>query len=325
MESILVTGASGQIGSDLVEALCARHGPEHVVASDVQPASRGSTGAKYERIDVQDRERLEAVIEQHGVGTVYHLASLLSARGEAHPEQSWAVNVDGLRNVLEAARTRGLKVFWPSSIAVFGPDVPHHDAPQEVALNPTTIYGVTKVTGEMLCAYYARKFGVDVRSLRFPGIVSTSAPPGGGTTDYAVEMLRAAAKDDAYTCFLRADTTLPMMYMPDAIQATLALMDVRPERVKLRRGYNVAAVSFAPHDLASAIAQHVPGFACIYEPDVRQTIADSWPASIDDARARDDWGWQPSFDLDSMVADVLGKLGVQEAEMLNAKHQMRNE
>ena len=325
METILVTGASGQIGSDLVAALCARHGPGQVVASDVQSTSTTASAARYETVDVRDRARLEAVIEKHRVRVVYHLASLLSARGEAHPEQSWAVNVDGLRNVLEIARAQSLQVFWPSSIAVFGPDVPRHQASQAVALNPTTIYGVTKVTGEMLCAYYARKFGVDVRSLRFPGIVSTSAPPGGGTTDYAVEMLRAAANGDDYVCFLRADTALPMMYMPDAIQATLDLMDVRPERVKLRRGYNVAAISFAPQDLAGAIAQHVPGFACRYEPDVRQTIADSWPASIDDACAREDWGWQPSFDLDMMVADVLGKLGVEELEMQNAKHHMRNE
>ena len=322
MDSILVTGASGQIGSDLVEALCERYGPEHVVASDVQPTSKGLPGTRYEHVDIRDRERLEAVIEEHGVGTVYHLASLLSARGEAHPEQSWAVNVDGLRNVLETARARELNVFWPSSIAVFGPDVPRRDAPQDTALNPTTIYGVTKVTGEMLCAYYAQKFGVDVRSLRFPGIVSTSAPPGGGTTDYAVEMLRAAANGDDYTCFLRADATLPMMYMPDAIQATLDLMDVPPKRVKLRRGYNVAAVSFSPQDLAEAIRRHVPGFACLYEPDVRQTIADSWPASIDDARARDDWGWRPSFSLATMVADVLEKLGAPETEVLNAKSEM---
>ena len=325
MDSILVTGASGQIGSDLVEALCKRHGPEHVVASDVQPTSEGSPATKYEQVDVRDRERLEAVIEQHGARTVYHLASLLSARGEAYPEQSWGVNVDGLRNVLEAARTRELKVFWPSSIAVFGPDVPRHDAPQDTALNPTTIYGVTKVTGEMLCAYYAQKFGVDVRSLRFPGIVSTSTPPGGGTTDYAVEMLRAAANGDDYTCFLRADAALPMMYMPDAIQATLDLMDVPSERVKLRRGYNVAAVSFSPHDLAEAIRRHVPGFACLYKPDVRQTIADSWPASIDDARARADWSWQPSFSLATMVADVLEKLGGEELQMRNARHEMGNE
>ena len=308
METLLVTGASGQIGSDLVEALCARHSPERVVASDVQPAAKTPPGVAYETLDIRDRARLETVVEKHEVQTVYHLASLLSARGEAQPEQSWAVNVDGLRNVLETARTHRLRVFWPSSIAVFGPDVPRHDAPQDTALNPTTIYGVTKVTGEMLCAYYAQKFGVDARSLRFPGIVSYSAPPGGGTTDYAVEMLRAAASGDDYTCFLRADAALPMMYMPDAIQATLDLMDVPPACVKLRRGYNVAAFSFTPERLAEAIRQHVPDFTCRYEPDVRQTIADSWPASIDDARARADWGWQPSYDLDTMVADVLGKL-----------------
>lgn len=318
--TILVTGANGQIGSDLVEALRARHGSERVVASDVQPAPEPSPGVSFEVLDVTDRARLEATVEARGVDVVFHLASLLSARGEAQPERSWAVNVDGLRNVLDLARARGLQVFWPSSIAVFGPEVPRHRTPQEVALNPTTIYGITKVTGEMLCAYYAERFGVDVRALRFPGLVSYSAPPGGGTTDYAVEMLRAAAAREDYTCFVRADTRLPMMYMPDAIQATLELMDAAPERVRLRRGYNVAAVSFSAEALAEAIRRHVPGFTCRYEPDVRQAIADSWPASIDDARARDDWGWRPRYDLVTMVEDALEKLSERETARRDMLH-----
>ena len=320
MSTSLVTGAQGQIGHDLVAALRARHGPERVVASDVHPHPGRTSEGPYETLDVTDRARLADVVEKHGVDVVFHLASLLSARGEAEPERSWAVNVDGLRNVLELARARGLRVLWPSSIAVFGPDVPRASAPQEAALNPTTIYGVTKVTGELLCAYYARRFGVDVRALRFPGLVSTGAPPGGGTTDYAVEMLRAAAAGQAYTSFLRADAALPMMYMPDAIRAALDLMDVGPERVRLRKGYNVGALSFTPEKLAEAIRRHVPPFACRYEPDVRQKIADSWPAALDDARAREDWGWEPEFDLEAMVADVLERLGAVE----NAGMEMRN-
>ena len=322
MGTSLVTGARGQIGHDLVAALRARYGPERVIASDVHPAPARTSEGPYETLDVTDRARLEAVVEAHDVDVVFHLASLLSARGEAEPLRAWAVNVDGLRNVLELARVRGLRVFWPSSIAVFGPDVPRSSAPQEAALNPTTIYGVTKVTGELLCAYYAQAFGVDVRALRFPGLVSTGAPPGGGTTDYAVEMLRAAAAGADYACFLRADAALPMMYMPDAVQATLKLMDADAERVRLRQGYNVGALSFSPERLAEAIRQHVPGFTCRYEPDLRQAIADSWPAALNDARARDDWGWRPSYDLATMVADVLGKLEASEdadGKMLNAK------
>jgi nucleoside-diphosphate-sugar epimerase len=239
---------------------------------------------------------------------VYHLASLLSASGEDQPDRAWDVNTNGLKNVLDAARDRSLTVFWPSSIAVFGPDTPKKNTPQETVLNPDTMYGVTKRSGELLCRYYHRRHGVDVRSLRYPGLISYGIPPSGGTTDYAVDMLRAAARNERYTCFLRPDTRLPMMYMPDALQAVHALMAADADDLSIRTSYNVSAFSFSPEDLATAIRQRVPHFDVAYEPDERQGIAASWPASIDDTAARSDWNWAPSFDLDAMVSDMLDHL-----------------
>jgi nucleoside-diphosphate-sugar epimerase len=257
---------------------------------------------------VRDRAAIRRVVRKHNVGTVYHLASLLSASGEDQPDRAWDVNTNGLKNVLDAARGRSLTVFWPSSIAVFGPDTPKNNTPQETVLNPDTMYGVTKRSGELLCRYYHRRHGVDVRSLRYPGLVSYGIPPSGGTTDYAVDMLRAAAGNEPYTCFLRPDTRLPMMYMPDALQAVHALMAVDAENISVRTSYNVSALSFSPEDLAAAIRRHIPRFEVAYAPDARQRIADSWPASIDDAPARADWNWTPSFDLDAMVTDMLEHL-----------------
>lgn len=311
MKRTLVTGANGQIGSDLVRALCRAHGADRVVALDLQPppTSNGTTDKWHiEVADVCDRAALARIIREYEVGTIYHLASLLSAAGEQQPDRTWTVNVNGLKHVLDEAREHNLRVFWPSSIAVFGPDTPKEDTPQETILNPDTMYGVTKRSGELLCRYYHKRFGVDVRSLRYPGLISYAAPPGGGTTDYAVDMLVAAARGKSYTCFLRPDTRLPMMYMPDALRAACALMAADAEALSVRTSYNVAAFSFSAEELAAAIRMHCPDFEVTYEPDARQAIADSWPSSIDDTPARTDWNWTPEFDLDAMVEDMLEHL-----------------
>lgn len=313
MKKILVTGANGQIGSDLVTALRERHGAEGVVASDLQPASPPATGSggdagPYERLDVLDAPRLAEVVERHGVGEVHHLASLLSATGEERPELCWRVNVEGLRNVLGLARQKGLRVFWPSSIAVFGPATPRLDTPQTTVLDPTTMYGITKVSGELLCRYAAERWEVDVRSVRFPGIVSYGAPPGGGTTDYAVGIFHGALQEGRYVSFVGPETRLPMMYMPDAVRSVLDLMDADAGDVTVRTSYNLTAMSFSVEELAAEIRRHLPEFEVAYEPDFRQAIADSWPATIDDAQARDDWGWRPRYDLAAMVDDMLRNL-----------------
>ncbi len=315
MGTILVTGARGQIGSDLVAEL--RRRGRTVLETDLQPLPNGaaSDGARYEPLDVRDRGRLGALVQAHGVDTVYHLASLLSATGEQKPDLAWAVNVEGLRHVLDVAVERRLRLFWPSSIAAFGPATPRVDTPQAGPLDPVTMYGTTKVTGELLCRYAHLRDGLDVRSLRYPGLVSYAAQPGGGTTDYAVEIFHAALRGEPYTCFLRPETRLPMMYMPDAVRATLDLMDADAEALTVRTSYNVTALSFSAEELAAALQQRIPGFEVEYRPDFRQAIADSWPASIDDRQARADWGWQPAFDLDAMVDDMIEHLSVRAVKM----------
>ena len=311
MSRILVTGANGQIGSELVDTLRERHGPAEVVRLDLQPppSPNGQTpDAPFEVADVRDRDALADIIARHEIGTVYHLASLLSATGEQFPDRTWDVNMGGLKHVLDLARERDLQVFWPSSIAVFGPSTPKEETPQNTVLDPATMYGVTKRSGELLCQYYHRRYGLDVRSLRYPGLVSYKTAPGGGTTDYAVDMLRAAANGSDYSCFLAPDARLPMMYMPDAIQATLALMDAETEALSVRDSYNVAALSFSPRDLTTTIQRHRPNFSCTYDPDERQQIAEAWPSSINDKAARTDWGWAPEYNLDAMTADMLSHL-----------------
>ena len=309
MKMILVTGSRGQIGSDLVVALRRRYGSAHVIESGrrVAPCATGRS-RPYEIFDVRDKQRLQDLIQQYRIDTIYHLAGLLSAKCEQHPDCCWTVNVNGLRNVLEAAKDFQLKVFWPSSIAVFGPHAPKVNTPQITVEDPATIYGVTKVTGELLCRDYAQRFGVDVRSLRLPGIISHTTRPGGGATDFAVEIFYAALRHGAYTCFVHPKTRLPMMYMADTIKAMLDLMQADPASITIRSSYNVAAVSFSAEELVAEIQTHLPDFTCRYAPDFRQAIADSWPSTIDDSCARKDWGWRHACDLPYIVKDMLQTL-----------------
>jgi nucleoside-diphosphate-sugar epimerase len=312
---ILMTGAAGQIGSELAQALRKKHGRDNVLVTDlVRPPAAPTEAGPFELLDVTDRAALDGLVGKFGVDTVYHLAALLSATGEKNPQKAWDVNINGLYNVLEVARARGLvRVFSPSSIAVFGPATPRTNTPQDTVLDPRTIYGVTKVAGEHLCDYYVRKYGLDVRGCRYPGIISHQTLPGGGTTDYAVAIFYEAVKNARYTCFLRRDTRLPMMYMPDCLKCTLDLMGADFARLKHHSSFNVTAMSFTAAELAAEIRKHMPSFECRYEPDFRQAIADSWPESVDDSAARAEWGWKPGYDLAAMTADMLAALKKRQA------------
>jgi nucleoside-diphosphate-sugar epimerase len=313
MERILIIGANGQIGSELVAALADKHGADNVIASDI--GTDNVYGAKrYTRVDVLDQDAVARLVADENITQVYQLAALLSATGEKAPLKAWTLNMDGLLNILEIARERGaagkpLKIFWPSSIAAFGPNTPT-DAPQYAIMDPTSIYGISKLAGERLCEYYHAKYGVDVRSIRYPGIISFKSPPGGGTTDYAIAIFHAALRGEVYECFLGPETTLPMIYMPDAIRATIELMEAAPESVRIRSSYNVAGVSFNPRELAAAITTTLPSFRIDYKPDSRQQIADSWPKSLDDALAAADWGWKAAIGVDEMVKDMLANVDV---------------
>jgi len=310
MRRVLVTGALGQIGSELVPALREHYGAEHIVASDLRilPPQRSAEGA-YEHLDCTQPQQILEVVRRHEIGAIYHLAALLSAVAEEKPHAAWSVNMGGLYNVLEVARQYRCQVFFPSSIGAFGPSTPRERTPQVTIQRPNTMYGVTKVAGELLCDYYAGRFGVDARGLRLPGLVSCVALPGGGTTDYAVEMFYQALRYRHYTCFLRADTRLDMMYMPDAIRAMIRLMDADAARLKHRNAYNVSAMSITPAELAAEIRKYVPEFAIDYHVDpVRQSIADSWPRSLDASAAKEDWDFAPCFDLAAMTADMLARL-----------------
>jgi nucleoside-diphosphate-sugar epimerase len=314
---ILVTGACGQIGSELVPALRQRYGEENIVTTDIVAPCPALRDVKpFEFVDVLQRERIEEVVDQYQVGTIYHMAAILSATGERKPRQAWNVNINGLNNVLEVASERGVaRVFCPSSIAAFGPETPRDDTPQETILLPRTMYGITKVAGELLGNYYSRRLGVDVRGVRYPGIVSSETPPGGGTTDYAVEIFYEAIKHGRYTCFVKEDTVLPMMYMPDCIRATIMLMEADLQVGEPHADYNLASMSFSAGELAAEIKKHVSDFVVEYDPDpVKQAIADSWPRSIDDSVARREWGWQPRYSLSAMVEDMLDRLQRRHAE-----------
>jgi nucleoside-diphosphate-sugar epimerase len=305
---ILVTGASGQIGSELTPRLRAIYGKENVIASDLRKPMRED--GPFELLDVTNSNKLDEIVVEYEIGSIVHLAALLSASGEQRPNVAWHVNIDGLYNVLEVARVRKLRrVFNPSSIAVFGPETPRENTPQETVTKPRTIYGITKVTGELLGNYYYQKWGVDVRGVRFPGIISNVSPPGGGTTDYAVEIFYEAIKNRRYTCFLKPDTTLPMMYMPDCLRSVVELLEADLSRLRHHTDFNLGALSFSPTQLVAEIKRHMPDFEVDYRPDYRQAIADSWPMSLDDSTARAEWGWKPTFDLSAMVGDMLEVLG----------------
>ncbi len=311
-ERILITGAAGQIGSELTLALRDRYGAQNVVASDKHALKTDALqeSGPFEIVDVLDKKRLEQIVAHYQIDTIYHMAAILSAAGEEHPQLAWGVNTGGLYNILEIARERRMaRIFSPSSIAVFGPETPHNCAPQETVLRPRTIYGVSKVAGELLGNYYVRHFGLDVRGLRYPGIISSETLPGGGTTDYAVAIFYDAVKEKSYTCFVREDTVLPMMYMPDCIKASIDLMEADPARLVHHCDFNLAGLSFSAGELAAEIKKHIPEFTCHYAPDARQEIADTWPQTIDDHAAREEWGWAPSYDLASMTTEMLTRLG----------------
>ncbi len=306
-KKILVTGASGQIGIELTAALREKYGTENVMAIDIRETEIAKSGP-FKICNILDFNKYKKIVIDNNIGTVYHLAAILSATGEKNPKLCFDVNMNGLQNVLEVAKEFDQKIFCPSSIAVFGPDVPKENTPQDVALNPTTVYGLTKVAGELLCDYYFNKYDVDVRGIRYPGLISWKNKPSGGTTDYAVEIYFGAAENEQYECFVSEDTRLPMMYMPDAIRGTLELMGAPLDSLKNHSNYNLSGMSFSAAELADAIQKIVPDFKCTFKPDYRQKIADSWPISIDDESAREEWGWKPSFDITSMTKDMMKNL-----------------
>lgn len=305
--NILVTGCAGQIGSELTLALRKIYGNDQVIASDIKeaPASIMESGP-FEKLDVTDREAMRQLVKKYNINGIFHLAAILSAVGEQHPMLAWNVNMTGLLNVLEVGREENVdRILCPSSIAAFGPETPVDNTPQETVLRPTTMYGITKVSGELLCNYYVQKYGMDVRGLRYPGIISNATLPGGGTTDYAVAIYYDAIEKGKYSCFVNADTQLPMMYMPDCLKATIDLFQADKSKLKRFVDYNVGSMSFDVTTLAQSIKKYIPEFEISYEPDFHQAIADSWPNSVDDSAAREEWGWEPSFDLDRMTQDML--------------------
>jgi nucleoside-diphosphate-sugar epimerase len=308
---ILVTGAMGQIGSELVPALREKFGKENVIAviHHKEPSDEFKKAGPYEKADASDKEAVRALIKKYEINTIYHLVGILSAVGEKNPDLAWETNMKSLKNVLDLAVEYKIdRMFWPSSIAAFGPTTPLFNTPQATILEPTTMYGVTKVAGELLCQYYHLKYGLDVRSLRYPGIISWKTPPGGGTTDYAVAIYYEALEKGSYDCFVKEDTVLPMMYMDDAVNATIELMEAAAEKIKVRTAYNLTAISFSVKELAENVAKYVQNFKCTFTPDSRQKIADSWPKTIDDSKAHSDWGWQPKFDLDQISIDMIKHL-----------------
>jgi nucleoside-diphosphate-sugar epimerase len=309
-EKILVIGASGQIGVELTLALRKIYGEAQVVASDLREENNLLKGTgPYVSLDVMNKEMLHVQVIRQNVTQIYLLAAILSATGEKNPGLAWHLNTQSLLNVLDISREEQLqKIYWPSSIAVFGPTSPKNNCPQQTIIEPTTVYGISKYAGEFWCKYYHQRFGVDVRSIRYPGLISYKSSPGGGTTDYAVEIFQEAIEEKSYTSFLGADTYLPMMYMPDAIRATIELMESDAEKISVRTSYNVAAISFSPGDIAAEIKKYIPDFTIDYKPDYRQQIAESWPQSIDDSVARKDWGWKHEYDLPRITADMLKNL-----------------
>ncbi len=309
-KKVLILGACGQIGTELTLALRSRIGPENVIASDIREGQGElMDSGPFAQLDAMDKKAVEDLLATAGISEIYLMAAMLSATAEKHPTQAWNLNMQSLLNALELAREgKYNRLFWPSSIAVFGPTTPKVNTPQTTVTEPSTVYGISKLAGEGWCAYYRRKYGVDVRSIRYPGLISWKAEPGGGTTDYAVAIYREALRTGAYECFVREDTRLPMMYMDDAISATLQLMEAPNEELSVPTSYNLGATSFTPAEMARSIQAHLPGFRITYAPDYRQAIADSWPQSIDDSRAREDWGWQPRYGLEDITSEMLSRL-----------------
>lgn len=307
-DKVLIIGAGGQIGVELLEELNKLYGSSNVVSADIKQSPAFSNNA-FEVLDVLNKEQLYDVVKKHQIQQVYLLAALLSATAEKNPLYAWQLNMQGLFNVLDLAKEKHIqKVYWPSSIAVFGTTTPKQNTPQYTVMEPTTVYGISKQAGERWCEYYFLKYGVDVRSLRYPGLISYKSAPGGGTTDYAVHIFHEAIKNKSYGCFLSEETTLPMMYMPDAISATLQIMHVEADKIKIRGAYNIAGVSFNPKQIAEEIKKHIPDFKITYKPDFRQQIADTWPQSIADINARTDWNWQNTYQLPEMVSSMLNNL-----------------
>jgi nucleoside-diphosphate-sugar epimerase len=308
-QRILVIGAGGQLGAELTQGLWNLYGKENVTATDIKDPSGILAQGNFELLDVLKQKHLFEFVQKNQFTQIYHLAAILSATGEKNPKFAWHLNMDGLIHVLDAAIEYKIeKVYWPSSIAAFGPTTPKSNTPQDTVMDPSTIYGISKQAGERWCEWYHHKFGLDVRSLRYPGLIGYKSKPGGGTTDYAVDIFFKALSDKKFECFLKSDTYLPMMYMDDAVKATLDLMNAPPEKVKVRSSYNISSMSFCPAEIAAEIKKHIPEFSITYNPDFRQAIADSWPKSIDDSAARKDWGWQHKFGLKEMTAEILEKL-----------------
>ena len=307
---ILVLGASGQIGTELTQKLRLIYGNSNIIASDIREGNEEMMASgPFEIIDATDKATILNIIKKYNVTQVYLLAAMLSATAEQYPQKAWNLNMNSLLAVLDLAKEKHIEqIYWPSSIAVFGPTTPKENTPQKTVMEPSTVYGISKVSGEFWCSYYHEKYGVDVRSLRYPGIISLKTKPGGGTTDYAVDIYFKALKEEKFECFLSENTRLPMMYMDDAVNATIQLMQAKPEDIKIRNSYNLAAMDFTPKEVAKAIKQYIPNFKITYKSDFRQEIADSWPSSIDDSKARNDWGWQHQFDLESMTKDIFKNL-----------------
>lgn len=309
-DNILVIGANGQIGTELVEELRKIHGDSNVIATDLKDANAALIDkGPYMKVDVLDTSTIASIIDKHKITQVYLLAALLSATAEQKVRSAWRLNMDGLLGLLDLAAVKKFKLFWPSSIAVFGPTTPRQNVPQHTIMEPTTVYGISKLAGERWCEYYFNRFGVDVRSIRYPGLIGYKSNPGGGTTDYAVHIYHEALKHHSYECFLSANTSLPMMYMPDALRATIGLMEAPAQKIKERGSYNLSGMSFTPDEIYRSIKKHLPDFTITYKPDQRQAIADSWPQSISDTVARQQWGWQHQYDLEKMTEDMLKHIG----------------
>ena len=309
-KNILIVGACGQIGTELTFTLREKHGRDVIIASDIREGNENlMNSGPFELLDATDYDALEEIVAYYEIDEVYLMAAMLSATAEKFPMRAWNLNMNSLFNVLNLAKQKKIsKIFWPSSIAVFGPNTPKENTAQNTIMEPSTVYGISKQSGERWCEYYHNKFGVDVRSIRYPGLISWKTMPGGGTTDYAVEIYHKALSEKAYTCFLNKETKLPMMFMDDAIRATLEIMESEHDAIKIRSGYNLAAMSFTPAEIAKSIRTHIPDFKISYDPDSRQDIADSWPSSIDDSTAHTDWGWKAEFDLEKTTAEMLKNL-----------------